>query len=201
MTDKNQLRRQLRQRRKALPGFRQHIASHTLARRIHRYRKMSQRQRRVAFYLANDGEISLSPLMLDFHRMGIDCYLPVLDRHGNNRLDFAPWHPRMHMTRNRFGIAEPDVPSRCLVQARQLDTLFMPLVGFDLAGNRLGMGGGFYDRTLSDVPMTDYRLHRPLLVAVAHDLQYVPVIPHESWDIRPDVIITPTRCIDNRRQA
>jgi len=70
----------------------------------------------------------------------------------------------------------------------------MPLVGFDPAGNRLGMGKGFYDRCFAfrgRNPGSSPARRRPILAGLAHDCQQVERIPAEEWDVRLDVIFTP----------
>ena len=91
------------------------------------------------------------------------------------------------MAPNRFGIPEP-IDAKPL-RARQLDLLLMPLVGFDLEGNRLGMGGGFYDATLAF--MRHRRVWRkPRLVGIAYECQRVDTLPHEPWDMPLDAVLT-----------
>ena len=91
--------------------------------------------------------------------------------------------------KNRFGIREPVDQKQHQVPAWRLSLVLMPLVGFDPQGNRLGMGGGFYDRTFA------YRTRRktwpgPTLLGVAHHCQKVSALPVASWDIPLDAIIT-----------
>ena len=84
-----------------------------------------------------------------------------------------------------------------------MDLVFMPLVAFDDCGNRLGMGGGYYDRTLAECcspgikhkGRLEFSASCPRLVATGHDIQHAPKLPRESWDIIPDLTITPARVI------
>ena len=102
-----------------------------------------------------------------------------------------PWQRSTPMAPNRFGIPEPDLPaaSRCPVLA--LDLVLVPLVAFDEAGNRLGMGGGFYDRTFRYLRhRTCWR--RPHLVGIAYDAQRVPAIDARRWDVPLDAVVTET---------
>jgi 5-formyltetrahydrofolate cyclo-ligase len=196
--DKMALRRELRAKRHALPAYRQHLASAALSQRIISHISRLKRAKKVAFYLAKDGEIDLSPLIYHCLQQDIYCFLPVLRVDKESVLGFAEWLPGDAMKCNRFGIAEPVVSSHHLLTASELDIIFMPVVAFDNSGNRLGMGGGYYDRSLADCCNkngNDRSAHRPYLVAVAHDLQYVPALQHEPWDILPDMTITPTRVI------
>jgi len=67
--------------------------------------------------------------------------------------------------------------------------IFLPLVAFDNAGNRLGMGGGYYDRTLAWKQRRRY-WHGSRLIGVAYGFQQLERLPVESWDIGLDGILT-----------
>ncbi len=90
---------------------------------------------------------------------------------------------------NRLKIDEPKLDVRDVLPLGRLDVLMVPLVAFDTAGQRLGMGGGFYDRTLQN--WQDYSLQP---VGYAHDCQQVDALPTEHWDIPLPAVITPRRC-------
>lgn len=117
------------------------------------------------------------------------CYLPVLSRLSGDYLWFAPAEPGTSLAQNRFGIPEPVVLARDLVRAQQLDLVLLPLVGFDESGNRLGMGGGFYDRSLSF--LRNRKIWRkPNLVGIAHDFQRVDSLEAKPWDMPLEAVIT-----------
>jgi 5-formyltetrahydrofolate cyclo-ligase len=105
------------------------------------------------------------------------------------RLRFAPLTRSTSWKRNRFGITEPDMKWKDTLHARQLDVVLMPLVAFDRNGHRLGMGGGYYDRTLSFRRSRKHWL-KPLLIGVAHSIQEHSGLPTNPWDIPVDAIIT-----------
>lgn len=209
MTDKIAIRQQVRKKRSSLPAFRQHLASFALARRILLNVSAIHHVDRIAFYLAQDGEIDLLPLMVHCFKQGRRCYLPVLGTPDDKKLDFAEWTPGQTMLQNLYGIAEPAVPQHQLLSAADMQVIFMPLVAFDACGNRLGMGGGYYDRSLAEccspgssrTTRARHSNRRPLLVATGHDIQHVPHLPHDSWDIIPDITITPGRIIKPSPQA
>ena len=92
------------------------------------------------------------------------------------------------MTRNRYGIAEPELDMQQVVPHSTLDLICTPLVAFDATGNRLGMGGGYYDRTLAC--WHEHRLG-PKPLGLAHDCQQVDAVPQEEWDVPLPQIITP----------
>lgn len=105
---------------------------------------------------------------------------------------FAKLNGRNKMMPNRYGIPEPS-DARPL-RARQLDVLFVPLVGFDDQGYRLGMGGGYYDATLA------YRRRgragkKPLLIGVGYECQRVASLPHDPWDTQLDAMLTERQLI------
>lgn len=189
------IRRQMRKTRSGLPAFRQHLASFSLTKRILLHVTAVHRADRIAFYLTQDGEIDLLPLMIHCYKQGRKCFLPVLDTTTKNTLRFAEWIPGHAMKKNRYGIAEPAAPKRQLLAASDMELIFMPLVAFDPYGNRLGMGGGYYDRSLSACSNNKSSSAEPLLVATGHDIQRVARLPHDQWDIIPDITITPGHII------
>jgi len=144
--------------------------------------------RHIALYLANDGEIDPAALIDHARFLGKRIYLPILSPLKNS-LYFAPFESDKKLKLNRFNIPEPECRPSNWKTAGQLDLLLLPLVAFDEQGNRMGMGGGFYDRTLA------YRQHRqhwkkPVLVGLAHEIQKVDRLVSQNWDIPLDFIIT-----------
>ena len=140
---------------------------------------------RVAGYWAADGEIPLHAWQLRLPGDTTYC-LPVL--HGDGRLRFAPWRPGEAVAPNRFGIPEPVVEPGELLDPEALDLVVVPLVGFDARCHRLGMGGGWYDRSFA------FR-HRqpapPRLVGAAFAFQQVEgELPSEDWDVQLDAVCT-----------
>ncbi|MEN1941611.1 5-formyltetrahydrofolate cyclo-ligase [Luteimonas sp. MJ246] len=139
----------------------------------------------VAGYWAADGEIALHVWQL---RLPADCTycLPVL--HDDGRLRFAPWRPGDPVEPNRHGIPEPAVAPGALLDPSALDLVVVPLAAFDLRCHRLGMGGGWYDRSFA------FR-HRqpapPRLVGAAFAFQQVAGdLPNEDWDVQLDAVCT-----------
>jgi 5-formyltetrahydrofolate cyclo-ligase len=169
---KAQLRSTLRHRRQALSADQQGLAARAVSGHIADLPGWSTAQR-IALYLAADGEIDTTPLSKLGRAQHKQLFLPVIE--ADNSLRFAEWRPDSVLSKNRFGIPEPPAQARCC-PAQDLDIVFLPLVGWDLQGGRLGMGGGFYDRTLAGIT-------GPLLVGLAHANQQVDCIPREEWDI------------------
>ena len=189
MNPRNQLRQQIRQQRRALTEQERESAAFALADNILQSREFKHSQH-LALYLANDGEISLAPLLDMAWSMGKQCYLPVLAEPNNKRLWFIQYEPGDLLLPNRFGIPEPHHSHReRLFKTISLDMILMPLVAFDQQGNRLGMGGGYYDRTLAFMRSRQH-WRKPRLVGVAYEFQQQPSLPHEHWDVPLDSIIT-----------
>lgn len=92
-------------------------------------------------------------------------------------MNFRRYRLGDRLTRNAFGITEPCAYA-ARARAQTLDVVFMPLVGFDDYGNRLGMGGGFYDRAFAKL-----RGRKPLRIGLAHSCQKVPKLARQSWDV------------------
>ncbi|WP_296046492.1 5-formyltetrahydrofolate cyclo-ligase [uncultured Alteromonas sp.] len=183
------LRQTLRARRNALSHRQQREAASLLSTQIQSILTLPNST--VAGYLANDGEIDLAPTISVCQQAG-SVTLPVLHPFTGKHLLFQAFTPLTEMTFNRFGISEPALNSTAIRLLHQHQLLLMPLVGFDAQGNRLGMGGGFYDRTLANI---NRLAQRPTLVGVAHDCQQVDELPVEPWDVPLDLIITPTQII------
>jgi len=149
--------------------------------------------KRIACYLANDGEIDPDNIIQTAWKLRKHVYLPVLSPF-QSKLYFAPYHAGIEMHLNRFGIYEPACSPANWITAWQLDLMLLPLVAFNKEGNRLGMGGGFYDRTLA-YRQSRTRSLRPKLIGLAHELQHEKKLSANRWDIPLDMIATEERLI------
>ena len=187
------LRRQLRTARRALNPQQQHQASQQLWRQLAQH-PLFRRSRHIAFYLANDGEIDPAILMQHACRLGKHCYLPVITGWPANRMHFQRLTPQQQWVTNRFGIREPLINPRLQARPWRLDLVLMPLVGFDESGNRLGMGGGFYDRTFAFRRLRKHWVG-PRLLGLAHHCQKVAQLPAAAWDIPLDGIVSDQQII------
>ena len=176
------LRRELRQRRRDLPAKARIAAADGLAAQLLAL-PLLPAQGYVAGYWALDGEIALHSFQLKLPQGLVWC-LPVL--HGEE-LRFAPWRPGDALVSNRFGIPEPDISPSSALDAEAMALVLMPLVGFDARGARLGMGGGWYDRTFAFRKLAPAPPH---LVGVGFDAQRVESLHTEEWDVLPDAICT-----------
>ena len=142
----------------------------------------------VAVFLSFDGELDTQPLIEQLWRAGKRVYLPVLHPFSRGNLLFLHYHPHSDLVTNRLNIQEPRLDVRDVLPLSKLDVLITPLVAFDEDGQRLGMGGGFYDRTLQN-----WQQHQIHPVGYAHDCQRVEKLPVEEWDIPLPAVVTPSK--------
>lgn len=182
--DRKTLRAQLRQARRALDAPTRLTAAETLAGQLLQL-PFAPARGLVAGYWAGDGEIALHRWQTQLPP-GVTYCLPLL---AGDSLRFAPWHPGQALTHNRYGIPEPDIALADALPAQAMALVVTPLVGFDRHCQRLGMGGGWYDRSFA------FRLQHaapPWLVGAAFDCQQVAALAAADWDVRLDAVCTPS---------
>jgi len=184
MQSNDELRQLTRKRRAELSSNQLERAAAALAVRIVALPEF-ELANRIAAYAAINGEISLDPVIERALAAGKRVYLPNLDRES---LRFSPYFRGQKMRVNRFRLQEPDVGDDEMLQPGELDLVLAPLVVFDADRNRIGMGGGFYDRSFAF--RKDPANRTPVLIGVAHEMQKVERILPESWDVRLDKIVT-----------
>jgi 5-formyltetrahydrofolate cyclo-ligase len=131
----------------------------------------------IACYWPFNGEPDITPAYRQLLADGCQLALPVISDDDQNDMNFYSWCLQSTVTRNRYGIFEPQDTGR--VALSSLDMLIIPLVGYDRLGNRLGMGAGYYDRHL--VSLRDLQL--PLRVGIAYSLQEIDLVDTDSWDV------------------
>lgn len=180
---KSEVRRLLRQRRKALSVIEQAAAAQALNVRLQQLPLLSQPQN-IGLYYPSDAEIS--PLNFVNQNPQHRYFLPSLSTTEERLLYFHPWGPEDELQYNHLGVAEPK--QQCItVDTLHLNIILMPLVGFDSVGTRLGMGGGFYDYTLRQ---HSNQAQKPYLIGIAHACQQYTKLIADPWDIPLDAVIT-----------
>jgi 5-formyltetrahydrofolate cyclo-ligase len=147
-----------------------------------------ERSRTLSAYWAVGGELDLRPLLDAALKRGKQVYLPVVDPRAGV-LHFARYLPDRPLRRTRYGLHEPRRERGNVIDPRRLDLVLVPLVGFDAHGTRLGMGGGYYDRTFA-FARTSPATRRPRLVGVAYELQRLAALERASWDVPVDAVVT-----------
>lgn len=176
-----QLRRHLRAGRRALSRHAQRQAAQGLYRQLAQH-PLFRRARHIALYLPNDGEIDPRALLRAAQQRCKAAYLPVLSPWPRSKMVFQRIRSGEALRKNRFGIYEPRRNPRQQRKVWTLDLLLLPLVGFDRHGARLGMGGGFYDRSLAYRHLRK-NWHKPTLLGLAHECQQVERLDMASWDV------------------
>ena len=189
------LRQSIRQQRRALSQDEASFCAEQLAQRTARHALVLQSQR-IAAYLAADGEIDPGPLMQSLWELGKTIYLPVLVPFSNGKLWFAEFNPTDSLAFNRFGIPEP--VRRRLIKPCALDLVLTPLVAFDRSGHRIGMGGGYYDRSFAFLRRRQH-WRKPRLLGLAYELQKQTSIKPNDWDIPLDTVATEANIYQTKR--
>lgn len=171
------IRTEIRKTRQKLTALEQQQAERRIT--YQALQLIEQRQAdNIALYLSFDSEISTKLLIDELLKRQKNVYLPVLHPFCTGYLLFLRYQTGTRMTLNQFGIPEPRLNVQCIIPIEELDIVFTPLVAFDPYGNRLGMGGGFYDRTLQNWQQKSF-----IPVGLAHSCQEVAKLPIESWDM------------------
>ncbi|KAA1151124.1 5-formyltetrahydrofolate cyclo-ligase [Pseudoalteromonas sp. FUC4] len=188
-----QIRTNIREIRNNLSNNQQIIAAQLLKMNFIQHLKSEKttNSKHIAIYLSNDGELDTSLLIKELCNLNHAVYLPIIHPFNGANLLFQRYEKNSPMRTNRYGILEPKLNCSQICPLPALDYLLMPLVAFDKQGNRLGMGGGFYDRTLARLHEQNWQ--KPQLIGLAHECQKVDVLPIESWDVPLKTIITPDK--------
>lgn len=184
----NKLRSSIRRQRLQLSAAQQRCHASLVCRLLTRQRQF-QNASHIALYLPANGELDPSPIIDICRRTSKQLYLPVLHPFRHGRLFFCEWKAQAQLRPNRFGIAEPCCRGNARIPLRSLDLILVPLVAFDATGKRIGMGGGFYDRTLG-YARSNSSWQRPRLIGIAHELQRVSSIKAKKWDVAMDAVVT-----------
>ncbi|WP_340677536.1 5-formyltetrahydrofolate cyclo-ligase [Paraglaciecola sp.] len=188
-TAQNMLRRQFRALRQQLTDAQQEQAAHALLTKCLNAPAVCAANT-IACYLTNDGEINPKYLIEWCWQQHKSVLLPILHPTLPGHLVFIEYQSNSLMIKNKYGIPEPEYMAEKVVTLSNIDIIFTPLVAFDSTGNRLGMGGGYYDRTLASL---SHQPHATQVLGLAHDCQQAATLPIQSWDIPLHGIITPSQ--------
>lgn len=189
---RQQIRATFRQKRQLLSAQQQQQATQQVLTTCKQSTPLTK-AKTVACYLPNDGEISPRAIIDYCWQHEITLLLPVLHPFSHGHLLFVEYQANSKMCMNRFGIPEPILTTENLCPLAKIELIFTPLVAFDASGNRLGMGGGFYDRTLAPIQRDNLATR---LIGLAHDCQQAQALAQDSWDIPLNGIATPTEFFD-----
>ncbi len=183
----SEIRQSIREKRRQLNEEHRSAASRQICEAIAE-RADFRAARTVSVFLAFDGEPDLKPLIAMAWGRGQRLFLPVVRGRGQP-MSFAAYDRSTKLVANRLGILEPDPSNVRFIDPTELDCVLTPLVAFDSRCHRIGVGGGFYDRTFAFTKATD--ITRPIkLIGVAFELQKIDAIKPQPWDVRLDVVVT-----------
>lgn len=140
----------------------------------------------IAGYWASHGEVPLHIVQMRVQSPKVWC-LPMLQ--ADKTLKFAPWRSGDPLVSNQYGIPEPDISSSSALDATQISIILLPLLAYSRTGTRLGMGGGYYDRSLEFRAAKAVQASPPLLIGVAYSSQEADLLPTQEWDVKLDMLI------------
>lgn len=187
--DRKTLRAEIKLRRENLSEKQQQHAEQQLIEQLSQH-PVVKKTEHIAIYLSHKGELQTQAFIQWCWQHQKHVYLPVIHPFCPGHLLFLRYNQDTELVTNHFGILEPKLKVKDVKPLAELDLILTPLVAFDDKGNRLGMGGGFYDRTLAACEQLP---QAPRVIGLAHDCQQVESIPIESWDMPLSEIITPSQ--------
>jgi 5-formyltetrahydrofolate cyclo-ligase len=178
------IRSQCRRRRSAMHPSERHKASEKIAESVI-HSCWFQRSGTIACYLSVPGEVETWRIIARAWRMKKRVFAPVVEKNGLMR--FREITAESTLIANVQGIYEPRDGD--FIEPRLLDVVLAPLVAFDKNNNRIGMGGGYFDRTFSFLSHRT-TFFRPKLIGLAFACQNVEKISPNPWDIRLFSVLT-----------
>jgi len=190
MINRNAIRKQMREKRGSLAQGELATASQNAA-NLFLASELYQQSQHIGFYIAHNGELDPASVLTTALADGKTCYLPTLDPISDNKLIYVHYTSGESLVINRYNIPEPIITPKNVIGGKTLDLVLVPLVSFDLQGNRLGMGKGYYDRTFEFKKNPD-ETDAPLLVGFAHQFQLSDDVAKKEWDVPMDYVVTDT---------
>ena len=209
LSERASIRHSVRIKRNALSHTEQNVAANNIALKLQSLAHIKAATH-IAIYLANDAELSLQPFIYWCWQHNKQVYLPVIHPFSKGHLLFLHYSQHTKLVKNTYGITEPKLDVNSVIPIEQLEIILTPLVAFDNTGARIGMGGGYYDRTLAywysiyQQQLTEQteqarqakatqKVQKNHPIGIAHDCQHLAHIPSQTWDVPLPEIITPTQ--------
>lgn len=151
----------------------------------------------VAAYLSTGAEPSTTRLVGWLAAQDVPVLLPLMGRRSDGTRrpgpDWAPYSGGTPLRSGPFGIPEPDAEGLGPEALGQASVVVCAALAATGSGERLGTGGGWYDRALP------HAAPDAVLVALLNDDEVLPTLPTQPWDVRVDVVVTPTRVLRTSR--
>jgi 5-formyltetrahydrofolate cyclo-ligase len=182
MNERQQIRQEIKAKRAALTAEQRKSANHLIAEEIIAA-AIFKKSQKIACYMAKEAEVDLSAVIEVIFSLGKHCYLPLVRQDKSGYLHFVEYCANDKLQTGSFGILEPVFDPQKIIKPDDLDLVLLPVVVFDSKGNRLGTGGGYYDRTFAQTS-------QPVLIGTAYACQEVPQIKPQSWDVKLHGVVT-----------
>ncbi len=191
---KPEIREKIQRRRRRLDAINQAQAGQRVAAQLVYLKEFLDAQH-IGSYLPIEGELDTLPLMHCGQTLKKQFYLPIIPSKESSKLQplqFFPYRMGDVLIKDSHGISEPDPKALQPISLQNLDVIFLPVVAFDINGNRLGRGAGYYDRTLAFVnERIEQGTHtKPCLIGLAYEFQKIEQIITDKWDVALDIIVT-----------
>ena len=180
------LRQRIKEQRRALSLAEVNALSQQVYAQVAKH-PFLQTPRTIASYLSCAGEIATTEINSFLGSLGHHLCLPVIDPEIKGQMEFYRYNEGDTLYPNRYAILEPAVTPQSHVAPDLLEVVLVPLVAFNTKGDRVGMGGGYYDRLLKKISISC------ITIGLAYDFQMVPNLSCQQWDMPLDEIITPTQ--------
>jgi len=182
MSSKSDIRKACREARKAVSSDARQQAGQSAAKILNEH-PLFIRSQHIACYLATKTEFETQAVIEAVWKSGKVCYIPAVKK--NKRLEFVAYQKNDKLEANQYGIFEPQNKENT-ISVNKLDLVMMPLTAFDLQGNRLGAGAGYYDKTFSFITEKS----ATILLGLGYECQKVNILPQDEWDIKLNGVLT-----------
>lgn len=180
--------------RESLKAQREHLApqdaiacSERITERCMRLQAFQDSQH-IALYISHRQEVDTTALIAAAWQANKRVYLPVLAE-DMQHLYFVAYTPDTVLEKNCYGIFEPHYQPADRIHCNELELVITPLVAFDSACHRIGMGAGFYDRSFYFLNQ-DPRPAKPILIGLAYEFQRHEKLARQPWDVNLNTIVT-----------
>lgn len=187
------IRQHIKQQRRQMSARARQAAAKRAKLHLIRLRQLLPAHANIAFYEDSFGELPTYPILQFCQRLHHTAFLPVVRA---QHLRFAPIYPKalaqssamfLNLAQKKHPLGMNEPISRALYDIHQMDACFCPLVAVSRQGVRMGMGGGFYDRTLQNFT--------GLKIGWCYDFQLIDTLIQNPWDVPMDIIMTPSQLI------
>jgi 5-formyltetrahydrofolate cyclo-ligase len=190
--DRDELRRELRSRRRCLCTDESRALSQAIGVYLFALPAYREARRLLIYVAALDNEVHTSDILAEALGRGVEVYVPRTHR-AERRLSIHRLTDLAQLQPGEFGIPEVASAEATEADPRLLDAVVVPGLAFDRAGHRLGFGQGYFDRFLQGLGA--------VRIGLAYRFQVVPEVPAEPWDVPMDYVVTETGVIDCRRPS